>query len=119
MPPKWIIGVITIYLAILLATSIANQANQFTAGEVAKLQSMTLATGTDITNIGGVGTTGGDFSLITNVWTYIKTFIQAAFLWSPSLWTGNWLWFYYFFCLPICIAMVVSIVFVLRGVRSG
>lgn len=119
MAPKWIIGIITIYLAILLATTITNQANQFTTSTVADLQAMAQPSGTDLTSLGSGLSAGGDFSLVTNVWSYIKTFIQAAFLWSPSLWTGTWYWFYWFFCFPLCVSMVITIIFVLRGVRSG
>jgi hypothetical protein len=119
MATKWIIGLITIYFAILLCTTIANNANQFTSAEVARIQHLMQPIGTDITSITSTNIIGQGVSMITNVWSYVVVFLESLFLWSPSLWTGSWLWFYYFFCIPLCISIAMTVVFALRGVHSS
>lgn len=109
MANKWIIGVITIYMAILLATTIANQANQFTTETVTALTAMAQPTGSEM------ATNTSNISMISKVWSYVVVFFQAFFLWSPTLWSGSWIWFYYFFCLPITLSMVYGVVSMLRG----
>jgi hypothetical protein len=108
-----------IYIAILFCTTVANQSSQFTTTEMARIQSMMQPTGTDITSFGTTSTIGAGYSMITNVWSYIVVFAETIFLWSPTLWSGNWYWFYLFVCVPLCIAMTIGIVQTLRGVNSG
>ena len=45
---------------------------------------------------------------------------QASLLYAPALFTGNYVWFWYIFCLPIAVTFWLSILLALfRGVGSG
>lgn len=114
--------IIFLYIGCLLCGTIAEKSNQMTSARVAELQGLMQPTGTDQSALNS--DSGGSFitagaSLITNVWSYLKTFIQITFLWFPSLWSGSWLWFYFCFPLELAIGMIISVVVMLRGVHSN
>ena len=45
---------------------------------------------------------------------------KMSFLYAPALFSGNYIWFWYLFCLPIALAFWTSAVLALvRGVGSG
>jgi hypothetical protein len=99
--------------------SVIEGTNMFGTAEVQTITSMMQPAGTDVSSLQGPFSISGFYSLVTNVWEYIKIVIQAIFLYFPDLWTGNWIWFYFVVCLPISIAMIVSLVMVLRGTASS
>ena len=111
MKTSWIIFIVLVYIAIFYFAGVAEYANQMNATTVASLQSLGQPEGTNWV-LQGV-------SQIVRVWDYIKVFIQMLFLWNGTLWTGYWLYFYFAVCLPICIGVVMSILFILRGVHSS
>jgi hypothetical protein len=74
---------------------------------------------TNVTALYSVPVIGQAVSLITKVGEYISTLILMIFLWFPDIWAGNWLWLYFFLCLPVTVGFVVSFVFILRGVHNG
>ena len=111
MKTSWIIFIIFAYIGIFYFAGVAEYANLMNATQVAHLQSLAQPEGTNWV-LQAV-------SQITKVWNSMMVFIQMVFLWNGTLWTGAWLWFYYFVCLPICIGVVMSIVFILRGVHSS
>jgi hypothetical protein len=108
---SWIIFIAFAYIAIYYFAGVAEYANLMNAQTVANLQALGQPHGSNWL-LQAV-------AQITEVWTYIKIFIQMVFLWNGTLWSGSWLWFYYAVCLPICIGVVMSIVFILRGVHSS
>jgi hypothetical protein len=108
---SWIIFIALAYIAIFYFAGVAEYANQVNATVAANLQSLGQPTGTNWLL--------QQVAQISEVWNYIKVFIQMVFLWNGTLWAGSWLWFYYAVCLPICIGVVMSIVFILRGVHSS
>lgn len=111
MKTSWIIFIILVYIAIFYFAGVAEYANQMNAATVAHIQSLGQPEGTNWV-LQGV-------SQINKVWDYMMVFIQMVFLWNGTLWTGVWLYFYFVVCLPICIGVVMSIVFILRGVHSS
>jgi len=119
MKTSWIIGIVSLWFVLWILSSIAAQANLITSTQVGQVQTLAQPTGTDVSTFGGSTTIGQAYSLITNVWAYIFGFLQMLFLWFPTLWVGTWLWFYYVVCLPISIALIISIVFIFRGVHSA
>jgi hypothetical protein len=65
--------------------------------------------------------TGTNFnlvSLIVDVWTYMKIFIDMLFLY-PDYWTGYWIWFYAVVCMPVMVGVVFGIVTIMRGVSNA
>jgi hypothetical protein len=110
---SWVIFVVIAYIAIFYFAGIMEQTNLITStstGQV-NLQAMGQPTGTNF----GVGLT----SQIVLVWNYMVNLIYMVFLWNPTVWSGNWIWFYYIVCLPICIGVVFSIVTIMRGSHSS
>jgi hypothetical protein len=111
MKTSWIIFIAFAYIAIFYFGGVAQYANLMDAKYIAGLQSLGQPTGTNWLLQG--------ISQISEIWTYFTTFIKMVFLWNGTLWTGYWYYFYLFVCLPICIGIVMSIVFILRGVHSS
>jgi hypothetical protein len=83
------------------------------------LQRLMQPTGTDVTVISSLPVIGGAASLISYVWNFFKIFIQMIFLYFPSIWNGQWIWVWYFLCVPVTVGFVASIVIILRGVHNG
>jgi hypothetical protein len=108
---SWIIFVVFAYLAIFYFGGIAEYNSLLNSQVVANVQSLAQPSGTNFF-VAGV-------MQVALLWDYIRNFIQMIFLWNGTLWVGSWLYFYYFVCLPICIGVVMSIVFVLRGVHNS
>jgi hypothetical protein len=111
MKTSWIVFTVMMWITITYFASVVEQVNLLSVSALGNAQTLIQPTGTDF----GLGLT----SLITNVWTYMKVFISFIFLWYPSIWTGNWVWVYYFVFLDIAVAIVFSLVTILRGVHSG
>lgn len=111
MKTSWIIFIGMVYLAILYFSGIMEQTNNINSSVASNFMALNTPSGT---NFMGVLATD-----IVNVWNYLLHFFPMLFLWNPSIWTGYWLYFYYIFCIPICIGMVMSIVFILRGVHNS
>jgi hypothetical protein len=99
------------YIAIHYFAGVAEYSNLMNAQTVASIQALAQPTGTNWI-LQGV-------SQISAAWDFFSNFIKMLLLWNGTLWVGSWLWFYYFVCLPICAGVVISIVFVLRGVHSS
>lgn len=114
MKTSWIIGVITIYLIIMAAELMATNGTAFSASTSENLTTLMSPTMANYSS-----STSAFASIVTNVGTYVMTFLQAMFLWSPTIFSGYWIWFWLFICLPVSIGMVLSVVQILRGVRAG
>ena len=100
-----------VYIAIQYFSSVAEYANNVNGTVAAQIQTLQTPTGTNFFSALASG--------IKFVWDYLTVVIKWIFLWNPTLWSGNWLWFYYFVCMPICISLIISIVFILRGVHNS
>ena len=114
MKMSFIIGWAALFISLIFFDTIVQQSTGIGSDTYGWVKSLGEP---DITNMTSPGV-GQLISLITYVGQYIVTFISMIFLWFPSIWTGNWIWFYWFFCVPVTIGFIVSIVFVLRGVGS-
>lgn len=119
MKTSWIIGIVSLWVVCYILCSVIENTNLFTSEQTGMIQSMLQPEGTEITSIENASSIGQAYSLITNVWSYLISVIKVIFLWFPDLWSGNWIWFYYCFIAPLSIGLIVSIVFILRGVQSG
>ena len=111
MKTSWIIFIVFAYLAIFYFAGVAEYSSLINSQVSQNLYTLGTPTGTNF-----LGTLT---SQISAVWDYMVVFIKMIFLWNGTLWVGSWLWFYYFVCLPICIGVVMSIVFILRGVHNS
>jgi hypothetical protein len=108
---SWIIFIIFAYIAIFYFAGVAEYASLMDSKYIAGLQALGQPHGSNWL-LQAV-------AQIDEIWTYIKSFIQMVFLWNGTLWSGSWYYFYLFVCLPVCIGVVMSIVFILRGVHSS
>ena len=111
MKTSWIIFVVFAYIAIYYFANVAEYNPIWSPAVISNVQQLAQPT---VTNwfIAGV-------MQIVLLGDYVVKFIQMVFLWNGTLWSGSWLYFYYFVCLPICTGVVMSIVFVLRGVHNS
>lgn len=114
MKTSWIIGIVTLYLIIFAVEMMVTKGTAFSSGVNGQLNSMM---GISMANYSNSNT--AFVSLIINAGTYIMTFINVVFLWSPTVFAGYGIWFWQFICLPVSIGTVISMVQVIRGVRSG
>ncbi len=107
---KWIAGISMLYIGCLALSLIAEHSLSANASDMNVFTSLLSPTSTDFGNpIAALNT------LWTDAWQYIKLLFQIIFLWFPDLWTGAWLWFYYFILFPITLATIFSIMSMLRG----
>ena len=111
MKTSWLIFMIFTYIAIFYFAGVAEYANLMNALTMHNLQALAQPTGTNWF-LQGV-------SQINALWDFFVNLIKMLFLWNGTLWTGYWYYFYLFFCLPLCVGIVISLVFILRGVHSS
>ena len=111
MKTSWFIFVGMVYIAIQYFSGVAEYANNINGTVASQVQALQTPTGTNYFSAAA--------SAIVFVWDYIVIVIKWIFLWNPTLWSGNWIYFYYCVCMPICIALIISIVFVMRGVHNS
>ncbi len=122
MKTSWMIGCIMAYLLIFAAEMVATGGTVFNA-----------TTASGISNVAAVNQTGlmaptiqestnvftAAWAVIAGVAAYLRLILQMLALWSPTIFVGDYLWFYWFICFPVAAGMVVSIVFIVRGVHSA
>ncbi len=58
-------------------------------------------------------------TLFVSVGTYLVAFMEIIFLWSPTVFAGNFIWFWDFVCLPISISFIITLITIARGVHSS
>ncbi len=122
MKTSWIIGCVMMYLLIFFlelfatgghvfsTTTSSNMTNMATTNQ-ASLMAPTFAESTNVFT--------GAWAVVTGVAPYLKIILQMLFLWMPTVFAGYLVWFWWFICFPIDCGMVVSIVFIARGVHSA
>jgi hypothetical protein len=108
---SWIIFIVFVYASIFYFGGVAEYNNLFTPAIASNFKALLTPTGTNFFVAGVME--------IVNVWDFVLNLIKMIGLWNGTLWVGSWLYFYWFVCLPVAIAMVVTLVFVLRGVHNS
>ncbi len=122
MKSSWVMAIVMLYLVIFACEMFATGGTVFGAvtssgmHNVATENQSTLII-PQLTNSGNVITQA--WTIITNVGTYLATFIGILFLWAPTVWSGYMAWVYWFICFPVSCMMVFAIVSLARGVHSA
>ncbi len=114
MKTSWVIGVVMMWIVIMGLEMMATGGTFFSTSSHTSLE--TLA-GPILTNLSS--STPAIVSIVTNVGNIFITIIEVAFLYSPTIWTGYWLWVWMVCCLPVGIGMVYGAVSLARGVSTG
>lgn len=110
MKSSWLAGIVLLYVGLLFLSMVAENNSAIGASDINLFNGILNPQGTDFSN-----PLVATYSLMTDVWQYVKLFIQIVFLWFPDLWTGSWIWFYYFVAFPISAMMIFSFISLLRG----
>jgi hypothetical protein len=105
------IGVMMFWLLIFASEMMVTNATSFNPTGLTGTVNVTVTSGSNFMST--------IFTYLTNLGGYIKAIIQALLLYEPSVFAGNYIWFWYFICLPIDIGMLFSIVSMLRGSSSS
>lgn len=114
MKTSWIIGIMSLYLLILGAELMLTEGTAFSAGTREQMQTLLSPVMANYSN-----TTTAFASTIINGGAIIMTFLNAVFLYSPTLFASYGMWFWFYICLPIAVGTIISIVQVFRGVPAG
>ncbi len=121
MRTSLIIGLIMLWLIIAGLEFMVD--NPAAAAGTAIMSSTNNDTATTLMSAGKFVSSGNVF---TTAWTIItdaapafQAIIKVIFLWSPSIFAGYMVYFWYIFCLPISIGFIISLIFVARGVHSS
>lgn len=69
----------------------------------------------NITSLYAIPVIGQVASFFVMVGEYLALIISMLFLWFPNIWAGNWIWVYYFLCVPVTIGFIFSIIVIVRG----
>jgi hypothetical protein len=111
MKTSWVIGLVMFYLLILGLEMVMTGSTTF-APSVTSQQSV-LTSPTIVTETNVVTQAVAFFS---NLGDYISVLIPMLGLWSPTVFSGIMLWVWWFVCFPIDVGIVVTILWILRGV---
>ncbi len=112
MKTSWFIGVVAMWL-IIMACEMVVVGNSTPAGT----SEISVIASPPITNLADFVSTA--ITMATNIGIFFFNLLSMFLLWSPSVFTGNWVWAWWFVCVPIDAGMVFGIVTVLRGVHSS
>lgn len=85
MGPKWLIGIIMLFLVCTLISNVIDKQDVYTAAQVASVQGMRTQQFTEAKepDLGGVATTGENpFTVIDALWTALK--LDYSFLYNVS-----------------------------------
>lgn len=122
MKTSWIIGVMMAYLVIFAVEMFLTGGTSFGATTSSGIVNTATANQSTLmfpelqesTNIFTAA-----WATLTGLGVYLKLVLQMLVLWSPTLFTGNLLWFWWFVCFPVDVGMVIGLIFVVRGVHSA
>jgi hypothetical protein len=110
MKSSWIMGVIMSYLLILGIELLVTEGNLFsnpiTANAGVLAQPDIITSGSIFSQVGAI---------LSQLGTWISTFIQVLFLYNASVFSGYMIWVYVLICLPITIATIYGVVQLIRG----
>jgi hypothetical protein len=114
MRTGWIIGVMMFYLVILGLELMATGGTIFS-------NAVTNAAGTllqpEIASSSNIVTQA--WSVLANIGAYASAIVSVVLLWSPTVFAGYMIWFYWFICFPVACAMIYGVVTLIRGGGSG
>ena len=114
MKHSWVMGVVLLYLLILGVEMMVTEGTAFSSAAESQIEGLLSPS---MTNQSGAVTS--IISLASQAGTYFMTFVNAVFLWSPSVWTGYLVWVWFYLCVPITVTMIIGVIIVLRGSSSG
>ncbi len=114
MKTSWIIGALMFYLGILFVEMVMTGSAIFAAGVTANQGILTSPTIT-----GTTGVIAQAFTFVSNVKAYLEVLVPMLLLWSPTVFSGVMGWFWWFICFPLDVGLVVSIIWIARGVGSS
>ena len=114
MKQSWIIGVISLWILIFTAEMMATSGTAFSSNMTASMTALAHPSMANYSNI-----FSSTASIISQVGTYFMVFISALTLYSPTVFAGNWIWFWAFICFPISISFIIVIITILRGVHAS
>jgi hypothetical protein len=58
----------------------------------------------------------GSANFIPKLVEYIQVFMSVLLLWSPTIFSGYYLWVWWIVCFPVCVSMIVGVIMLIRGV---
>lgn len=111
MKTSWIIGVVMWWIVGYICASIIQANNAFGSTQTSLIKALFTPAISDSSN--------ALITVFANIGTYIKGFFQLLFLYFPSVWVGQWVWIWFIFAVPIAIGIIMTIVFIMRGVSNG
>lgn len=115
MRQAWVTGYVTLFILLGIIDSVVTGGNSL--NDATRMSPMNILLHPSFVNqSSGVSAL---YSLVSNIGTYIDAFIKVIFCYYPSLFSaglGQWI---YMFVLAVAIGGIVSIVQMMRGVRSG
>ncbi len=114
MKTSWIIGVVTLWILVFTTEMMVTEGTAFnpsSGNPFNALFSMNLA------NFSSIVSAGATFIMGCGIW--LINFIGLVFLWSPSVWTGYYIWIWYILCVPIGVGMLFGIMTIIRGTSSS
>ncbi len=117
MKSSWILAIVMLYLVIFGAELMVTGGSSF-SNSLTTNQSTLMSP--DVSNI--AGTSSNEVSFVKNLGYYFNLFVSFAgifALWQPTVFSGLFLWFWWFICFPIDLMMVFAVVSMLRGVHSA
>lgn len=112
MKQSWIIGTIMLWLLIFTGEMMAT-------GGTAFAQASTLNAVASPAFVNQAGVVSAATSVMNAIGNFFKSLVQIVFLWSPTVFAGNFIWFWEYICLPIAISFIVVIATVIRGVHAS
>ncbi len=126
MKISWVQGVIMLYLLILGCELMANTGGGGVYSGNVSGEFRNVVTENQSTLIEPAYSSGSSGGVISNIWTVatnigpvLATIAGFLVLWSPTVFSGNLLWAWWFICFPTDVAMIFAILAMVRGVHSG
>ena len=58
-------------------------------------------------------------TIINHVAPYLIGFVKILLLWEPTLFSGGYVYLWWYFCFPIAAVSIMSLIMVIRGVSMG
>lgn len=124
MKISWVLGVIMFYILILCCELFAthgggsvyssNTTVEFT-NVATQNQSLTI----EPSYLTSSSTASAAWTVATNIGQTLGIISSFLVLWSPTVFSGNMLWVWWFVCFPTDVAMIFAILALVRGVHSG
>lgn len=111
MKTSWVIGVFVFYLLIFAAEMMVTGGSFGPTTTSGALVSPSIASSSN--------SVSQWFTVMASGFNYFISFIGVLFLYSPSVFPGNYVWMWWFICLPVDVGMIFGIVTMLRGSASS